>query len=115
MAQAAAAGGDSPQKEESGEEWKSLLGARVRWPPDMPDDILESAIEISKKHVNPVEDWQQQGDEAVTAIKKEMDENWEAYWHVIAGHGFGSEVTHQSRRFVFFYLGDLALLIYKSG
>lgn len=107
--------GDDQQKEEAGEEWKSLLGVRVRWPPDMPDDILESAIEITKKHVKPIQNWQQEGDEALTAIKKEMDETWEAYWHVVAGHGFGSEVTHQSRRFVFFYVGDLAVLLYKAG
>ena len=35
--------------------------------------------------------------------------------HVIVGRNFGSYVTHESNFFIYFYLGQVAILIFKSG
>lgn len=98
-------------------DWRYMWGAKIRVPLDMPDDILRSAVESAQKHVGPIDptEWQEKGDEAVTAMKKEMDQKWGEFWHVFAGRSFGSYVTHESKRFVFFYIGDYAILMYKSG
>lgn len=100
--------------ESSSDGWKALHGAMVQWPADMPDDCLEAAIHSATKHINAVEKWQEDGDAAVAAIKADMDAAWEPNWHVVVGRNFGSEVTHESRRFCFFYLDDKAVLMFKA-
>jgi dynein light chain LC8-type len=47
-------------------------------------------------------------------IKEHMDEKYDPSWHVIAGRHFGSLVTHEAKRFVYFYVGDKAIMIYKA-
>jgi dynein light chain LC8-type len=54
------------------------------------------------------------GEQAIQNIKNAMDETWEPNWHVIVGKNFGSKVTHEARRLVYFYVYDLAVLMYKA-
>ena len=96
-------------------EWRHMWGAKVKWPADMNDDMLKSAIDLAKEHVVPVADWQNDGDEAVQTMKAEFDEKWEPYWHVVVGKDFGALVTHESRRFCYFYIEDKAFLMFKAG
>ena len=48
-------------------------------------------------------------------IKTEFDARWSPHWHVIIGRNFGSFVTHETKYFVFFYLGDKAVMLFKAG
>lgn len=48
-------------------------------------------------------------------IKKEFDATYGGVWHCCVGRNFGSLVTHTSRTFIYFYLGQLAVLLFKSG
>lgn len=48
-------------------------------------------------------------------IKKEFDASYGGVWHCVVGRNFGSLVTHTSRTFIYFYLGPLAVLLFKSG
>jgi len=34
---------------------------------------------------------------------------------VVIGRNFGSFVTHETKNFVFFYLGDKAIMLFKAG
>lgn len=34
---------------------------------------------------------------------------------VSAGRNFGSYVTHETKNFIYFYLGQVAILLFKSG
>ena len=36
-------------------------------------------------------------------------------WHCIVGRNFGSYVTHETKHFIYFYLGQIAVLLFKSG
>lgn len=53
--------------------------------------------------------------EIAAYLKKEMDQLYGATWHVIVGESFGSYVTHEQGCFAYFYLGELAFLVFKSG
>ena len=33
----------------------------------------------------------------------------------IVGRNFGSYVTHETKHFIYFYLGQVAILLFKSG
>lgn len=48
-------------------------------------------------------------------IKKEFDKKYGPTFHCIVGRNFGSYVTHESRHFIYFYLGQVAILLFKSG
>jgi len=48
-------------------------------------------------------------------IKKEFDRKYTPAWHCIYGSNFGSLVTHESRAFVFFSLGEDSFLLFKQG
>ncbi|KAG8234761.1 hypothetical protein J437_LFUL006593 [Ladona fulva] len=48
-------------------------------------------------------------------IKKEFDKRYNPTWHCIVGRNFGSYVTHETRHFIYFYIGQVAVLLFKSG
>jgi len=47
-------------------------------------------------------------------LKKEFDRKYGPTWHVVVGKNFGSYVTHETKHFIYFYIGPLAFLIWKS-
>ncbi|WLF77389.1 Dynein light chain [Lodderomyces elongisporus] len=48
-------------------------------------------------------------------LKKELDQTFGPTWHVVVGKSFGSYVTHEQGYFTYFYIGEMAFLIFKSG
>lgn len=48
-------------------------------------------------------------------IKKEFDRKHGPTWHVVVGRNYGSYVTHETKSFAYFYLGQLAFLIFKTA
>ena len=48
-----------------------------------------------------------------THIKKESDKKYNPVWHCIVGRNFGSYVTRETKHFI--YLGQVAILLFKSG
>lgn len=54
--------------------------------------------------------------DAAAFIKKTFDKKYgpRHSWHVVVGRSFGSYVTHQQNHFIYFFLGQIAVLIFKS-
>nr|XP_035159192.1 dynein light chain 1, cytoplasmic-like [Callithrix jacchus] len=48
-------------------------------------------------------------------IKKEFDKKYNPTWHCTMGRNFGSYVTHETKHFIYFYLGQVAILLFTSG
>ena len=48
-------------------------------------------------------------------IKTFFDQKYGPTWHCIVGRNFGSYVTHETKHFIYFYLGQVAILLFKSG
>ncbi|VDK39317.1 unnamed protein product [Taenia asiatica] len=48
-------------------------------------------------------------------IKKKFDETYNPTWHCIVGRSYGSYVSYESKHFIYFYLGELGILLFKSG
>ena len=40
--------------------------------------------------------------------KQEFDKKYNPTWHVVVGRNFGSYVTHETKHFIYFYLGQVA-------
>ncbi|RPB25258.1 dynein light chain LC8-type [Terfezia boudieri ATCC MYA-4762] len=53
--------------------------------------------------------------EVAQHIKKEFDSRHGSTWHCIVGRNFGSFVTHETKHFIYFYVGHLAVLLFKTA
>ncbi|ETV99350.1 hypothetical protein H310_08066 [Aphanomyces invadans] len=53
--------------------------------------------------------------EVAQQIKKELEESNDGSWHVIVGKSFGSFVTHEVKKMVYFFLGQVGFLIFRHG
>ncbi|VDM33517.1 unnamed protein product [Toxocara canis] len=49
------------------------------------------------------------------ALKSRFDERYGRCWQCIVGSSFGSFVTHSNNHFIYFYIDDFAVLLYKSA
>jgi len=77
---------------------------------DMPDALKADAIALGKEAVLAHE----QEKDIALAIKKAFDEKHGATWHCIVGAKFGSYVTYEVG-FIYFYVGEKAILLFKAG
>lgn len=46
-------------------------------------------------------------------IKGFFDKKYEPNWHCVVGKNFASFFSYKSKHFIFFYIGQLAILLYK--
>ncbi|KIY63783.1 outer dynein arm light chain 8 [Cylindrobasidium torrendii FP15055 ss-10] len=77
---------------------------------DMSDDMQQESVDIASA---ALEKFNIEKDIAAH-IKKEFDRKHGPTWHVVVGKNFGSYVTHETKHFIYFYVGSLAILIWKS-
>ncbi|XP_004508201.1 uncharacterized protein [Cicer arietinum] len=75
--------------------------------PDMQKEAVDIAVSAFERH-NVEKD-------VAETIKKEFDKRHGPTWHCIVGRNFGSYVTHETNHFVYFYLDQKAVLLFKSG
>uniref|UniRef100_A0A7S3YDN2 Dynein light chain n=1 Tax=Lotharella globosa TaxID=91324 RepID=A0A7S3YDN2_9EUKA len=78
---------------------------------DMSEEMQQDAVDcattaLSKYNIEK---------EVAAYIKKEFDKRHNPTWHCIVGRNFGSYVTHETKHFIYFYLGQVAILLFKSG
>ena len=78
---------------------------------DMPEERREKAVEHILKSLESFNTEEQMAQ----YIKKEFDKKYNPTWHAIVGRNFGSYVTHETKHFIYFYLGQVAILLFKSG
>ncbi|KAJ8267194.1 hypothetical protein GJAV_G00139600 [Gymnothorax javanicus] len=78
---------------------------------DMPEDMQQDAVDCATQ---AMEKFNIEKDIAAY-IKKEFDKKYNPTWHCIVGRNFGSYVTHETKHFIYFYLGQVAILLFKSG
>lgn len=78
---------------------------------DMKEEIQQDVVDCVAQ---AMEKFTVEKDIAAT-VKKEMDKKYPGSWHVIVGRNFGSYVTHETGYFMYLYMGQLAILCFKSG
>ena len=78
---------------------------------DMPEAMQQDAADIAKF---AFEKYAYERDIA-SHIKAHFDKKYPPTWHCVVGRHFGSFVTHLAKHFIYFYIGQHAILLYKSG
>ncbi|KAK7520510.1 dynein light chain type 1-domain-containing protein [Phyllosticta citriasiana] len=94
---------------EKGQNADLKLEAQVK-SADMTLEMQEQAIEVA---IEAMQKFNIEKDIA-QYIKKEFDDKRGATWHCIVGRNFGSFVTHETKHFIYFYLGHSAILLFKT-
>ncbi|KAK9314801.1 dynein light chain type 1-domain-containing protein [Lipomyces starkeyi] len=92
----------------SGSQWD---GKAVIKSADMSEEMQAVVIDLA---VQAMERYNIEKDIAAH-IKKELDQRFGQTWHCIVGRNFGSYVTHETRHFIYFYLGQIAILLFKTA
>lgn len=78
---------------------------------DMSDDMQADAIEVTKTAMETLHVEK----DIAAHIKKEFDKKYNPTWHCVVGRSFGSFVTHESKHFIYFYLNNTAILLFRAG
>ncbi|EFN51855.1 hypothetical protein CHLNCDRAFT_27579 [Chlorella variabilis] len=78
---------------------------------DMAEDLQQDAIATAQQALDKFTIEK----DVAAYIKKEFDSKHNPTWHCIVGRNFGSYVTHETKHFIYFYLGPVAVLLFKSG
>jgi dynein light chain LC8-type len=48
-------------------------------------------------------------------LKQEFDKNFTPTWNCIVGKSFGSFITHETKKYIYFSIGHLSVLLWKCG
>jgi len=48
-------------------------------------------------------------------IRREFEQRYLPTWQCVVGRNFGCFVTHETKRFTYFYIGQIGFLLWKSG
>ncbi|CCF73291.1 dynein light chain LC8-type [Babesia microti strain RI] len=78
---------------------------------DMDESMQKDALEVAQQAMSKftVEK------DIAGFIKKDFDRRYNPTWHCIVGRNFGSYVTHETRCFIYFYVAQTAILLFKNG
>jgi len=78
---------------------------------DMPEEMQNAAIECATQ---ALEKFSIENDIAAY-IKKGFDDKYNCTWHCVVGQDFGASVRGESKCFIYFGLGHVGVLLFKSG
>merc|ERR1712189_114906 len=70
---------------------------------DMSEDMQNDATECAKQALDKYNIEK----DIAAFIKKEFDKKYNPTWHCIVGRNFGSYVTHETKHFIYFYMGQV--------
>ena len=78
---------------------------------DMSEEMEKDAIAIATEAIHEYNIESQ----VASHIKREFDKKYSPTWHCIIGRNYGSHVVHATKCFIYFYLGQQAITLFKSG
>ena len=78
---------------------------------DMPDKQIQDAVNAA---AYALKNFEAERDMAAF-VKKEFDKTEGPTWHCFVGKNFGAYMTHETKHYIYFYLGTMAFLLFKSG
>ena len=76
----------------------------------MPMAMAEQAVDISLAAIKDNNTER----EIASQIKAQMEEANAGTWHCFVGRKFGCYVTHESQKFIYFYVGQMGVCLFAS-
>ncbi|EGR29362.1 hypothetical protein IMG5_157350 [Ichthyophthirius multifiliis] len=78
---------------------------------DMTEEMVRDVKEVSKKAI----DYCNTDKEIATFIKDDFRSRYHGTWHCVVGRNFASYVTFERSYYIYLYIGQLAILLFKTG
>ena len=78
---------------------------------EMPEEMKIFAIETSIKAVGG----QVKEGDVAHRIKREFDKKFYPCWQCIVGRNFAADVIHEKNCFIYFYIGQIGILLWKTN
>ena len=75
--------------------------------------MIEDAVDCSAQALEKFES--DKNTEIAGFIKKEFDRRYHPTWHCIVGKNFGGFVTHELNNYIYFYLDEICIMLWRSG
>jgi dynein light chain LC8-type len=79
---------------------------------DMSEDLQAEATELA---ITAMRECKNVEKDVAVQIRREFEKKYGPTWHCIVGKRFGSFCTHETGKFIYFYLGSTAFLLFKTG
>lgn len=79
---------------------------------DMSEDMQADATDMAIKAMQACKNVEK---DVAQVLRKEFEKKYNPTWHCIVGKRFGSFATHETGHFIYFYLGQTAFLLFKTG
>jgi len=76
-------------------------------PDNMRDDAIKEASIAAEKEINEKD--------ISRAVKNYFDNKYSPCWHCVVGKNFNAYVSYEAKHFIFFYVKQVAILLYKVG
>ncbi|CCW68622.1 unnamed protein product [Phytomonas sp. Hart1] len=78
---------------------------------DMKKSMVNYAIQCAHESLTKGNNEQ----EVAALIKAEFDKKYGPTWNCFVGRNFGSYVTHEENHYIYFYIGQVGILLFKSS
>ncbi|OMJ67617.1 hypothetical protein SteCoe_35166 [Stentor coeruleus] len=78
---------------------------------EMADDMRDDAI----REASMAAEHKDSEKEISKAIKKYFDSKYQPCWNCVVGKSFNAYVSYQAKHFIFFYVKQISVLLYKMG
>lgn len=78
---------------------------------DMPAEMQRDALE----YVSWAFALHDNAKDVAMYVTKKFDEKYGSAWHAIVGRNFRCYVEHDQGTFIYFYTGQMAVVLFKSG
>lgn len=94
----------------------SFTGLRSNFPPpvlkftDMNDEMVKEVYERTMDFLEMYTSHR----EVAQNLKNVFETKYNPTWHCIIGRLFGAHVTYEAKNYIYFYIGQVAVLLYKS-
>ncbi len=81
---------------------------------NMNADMTPEMVNDAREFANTAFETETQERAIATHIKREFQNKYHGLWHCIVGKNFGSFVTHETKAYIYFYVGQMGVLLWKS-
>lgn len=83
---------------------------------DMSDEMCKAAVDVATAALKKQRSVADMADRDVAmTLKKYFDKHYGLTWHCIVGKNFGSYVTYDTRHFAYFFIGNVAVLLFRTS
>ena len=80
---------------------------------DQDKQMMEDAVDCAAQALEKFEE--DKNTEIAGFIKKEFDRRYAPTWHCVVGTNFGGFVSHELHNYIYFYLDNICIMLWRSG